>query len=122
MQMPVERNENDAYEIGQKIRIRREALGLSQDDLADRMGTNRNMVSRHENGKNEMSICTLIQYAEALQTTPQQLYPDRLKQDTESERLAPISRILTQLSDSSLQILCSLAEHLRSQESRMQQI
>ena len=38
MQMPVERNPDDAYAIGQRIRRRREALGLSQDDLADRMG------------------------------------------------------------------------------------
>jgi transcriptional regulator with XRE-family HTH domain len=120
--MPVGRNENDAYEIGQKIRARRKELRLSQDDLADRMGTDRGEISRHENGVHEMSLCTLIRYAEALQTTPQQLYPDRLKQDSESDRLSPINRILSRLSESSLQTIYSLAEHLQNLESKMQQI
>ncbi len=122
MQMPVQRIESDAYEIGQKIRVRRKELHLSQDDLADRMGTSRNEISRHENGNNEMSVCTLTQYADALQTTPQQLSPDRFLQDAVQDRLAPINRILSMLSDSNLQTISVLAEHLLNQEPKMQQI
>ena len=122
MQMPVERNENDAYEIGQKIRARRKELRLSQDDLADRMGTNRNEVYRHENGLNEMSICTLMQYAQALQTTPNTLSPDRFTPDAAAERLYPVTAILNRLSDESLQMIQQLAEHQLKLESKMQQI
>ena len=39
----VSRNANDVYEIGNKIR---EAQGMSQDDLADVMETDRKTVSR----------------------------------------------------------------------------
>lgn len=122
MQMPIQRSENDAYEIGQKIRARRKELRLSQDDLADRMGTSRNEISRHENGNHEMSICTLTHYADALQTTPQQLSPNRFSQDTAPERLTTLTRILSKLSDGDLQTVSVLAEYLLSQEPKMQQI
>ena len=115
MQMPVERNDNDAYEIGQKIRTRRKELRLSQDDLADRMGTSRNEVYRHENGQNEMSICTLCQYAEALQTTPQQLSPDRFRQDD-------LLSILSKLSEGSRKKILDMAAYLLIMESQMQHI
>ena len=110
MQMPVLRNENDAYEIGQKIRARREELGLSQDDLADRTGTSRVAVSRHENGVNEMSICTLCQYADALETTIQQLSPDRFRESS------IISNIFGTLSEASKQAVLNLMKHLQALE------
>ena len=122
MQVPVYRNENDPYEVGQKIRARRKELRLSQDDLADRMGTDRNTVFRHEKGLNEMGICTLFQYADALQTTPQQFQPDRFTKDETSARLSPVTAILDRLSDSSLQMIRDMAEHLLELESRMQRI
>ena len=50
------KNDNDKYEIGGKIRERRTALGLSQDELADMVGTDGNSISRHENGTREMKI------------------------------------------------------------------
>ncbi len=112
MQMPVRRSENDAYDIGQKIRARREELGLSQDDLADRMGTNRVAVSRHENGINEMSICTLCQYADALETTIQQLSPDRFREP------GMIGSIFSTLSEASRQAILNMMTHLQHLESK----
>ena len=122
MQMPIQRNENDAYESGQKIRARRTELRLSQDKLADRMGTSRNEVYRHENALHEMNICTLMQYAEALQTTPGAFSPDRFTQNAAAERLSPITAVLHRLSDESLQMILQLAEHQLKLESKMQQI
>ena len=55
--------------IGTRIRIRREELGLTQQDLADMLGINRNTLSRYENGKIEMKIGMLFLIAEVLQTT-----------------------------------------------------
>ena len=55
------RNEKDIEEIGEKIRLAREAQGMSQDDLADLMGTERVTVSRHESGTREMKIATFLQ-------------------------------------------------------------
>ena len=111
MQMPVERRSSDTCEIGQKIRARREELGLSQDDLADRMGTSRVAVSRHENGINEMSICTLCQYADALETTLQQLSPERFRES------GMIGSMFSALSEASRQAVMSLMAHLQHLES-----
>ena len=115
MQMPVERNASDVYEIGENIRKLRKAQGLSQDGLADRMGTSRNEVYRHENGLSEMSICTLCQYADALETTPQQLSPGRFRQDS-------LAELLGRLSEGSRQMIQDMAEHLLDLESKMQHI
>ncbi len=69
---------DDQVEVGAKIRELREAQELSQDDLACRLGTSRNQVSRHENGENEMGINTYFRYVEALNTDANALTPARL--------------------------------------------
>ena len=122
MQTPVLRNESDLIEIGNKIKARRKELKLSQDDLADRLLSTRNEVYRYENGKHEMGICTLIQYAEALETTPQYLMPARFIQQPGNERLLSILRILSTLSDESLGAIEAMARTLQGMEPKMQQI
>lgn len=113
------RNDNDRYEVGQKIRERRQELGLSQDELADRIGTSRNYISRHENGKNDMSISTLFQYAAALETDPTVLCPDRFKQEAIPEMLMPVMKALSHLSEESLRTILIMAERLQQLESRV---
>ena len=75
MQMLVEKDERGMEAVGENIRRRRQELGLSQDDLADRFGSKRTVVSQYENAKHEMSICTFIQYAAALESPPAALLP-----------------------------------------------
>lgn len=77
MQRLVEREEQDKYEIGDNIRNRREELGMSQDQLADIVGTSRKAVSRYETGEREMGITFFTQYADALETEPMRLLPKR---------------------------------------------
>ena len=59
----------DLVAIGTRIRIQREELGLTQQELADMLGINRNTLSRYENGEIEMKIGMLFLIAEVLQTT-----------------------------------------------------
>lgn len=57
--------------IGQRIQTRRLQLGLSVDDVAERIGKNRATVYRYESeGIKNMSIGVLEDLARALQTTP----------------------------------------------------
>ncbi len=116
MQTLILRSGNDPAEIGQRIRTVRESRGLSQDRLADRMGTSRNAVSRHENGENDMSAGTFFQYAEALETSPQALAPDRFRQEEIPEEVASLTRTLSRLSAGSLQTVRVLAEQLEKLE------
>lgn len=53
-------------EIARIVIMRRALLGLTQQDLAERMGTTKSVISRIESGQHRTSIDTLRRIAEAL--------------------------------------------------------
>jgi transcriptional regulator with XRE-family HTH domain len=57
-------------EIGRMVRAQRQQLGLSQSDLADRIGVTFQQVQKYENGSNRISIGRLTRIAEALGVPP----------------------------------------------------
>ncbi len=56
-------------QIGIRILKRRQALGLSQDELAERMGITRPNIGRIERGQQNVTVRTMCRLAEALETT-----------------------------------------------------
>jgi transcriptional regulator with XRE-family HTH domain len=54
--------------IARFVIARRMQLGLTQSDLAERMGTSNSFVSRIESGQHATSVRTLERLAEALET------------------------------------------------------
>lgn len=52
--------------IGSNIRMVREAEGISQTELANRVGSNKSAISRYENGLQKPSLDTLMRVADAL--------------------------------------------------------
>jgi len=62
--------------FGTAIRRRREALGLSQEELAYQAGLHRTYISLIERGLRNASIETIIKLAKALSTTGSQLLKD----------------------------------------------
>ena len=57
--------------IGENIRRKREELGLSQDELATRVGyRHRTSINKIELGINDLPQNKIVKFAEALQTTP----------------------------------------------------
>lgn len=56
----------DAFELGGRVRAERERLGLTQSELAERMGTTQPTVARLEAGGVTPSLETLHRAAEAL--------------------------------------------------------
>jgi transcriptional regulator with XRE-family HTH domain len=52
--------------IGARIQAARAARGLSQEDLAEKIGRSRDAISRAERGSNMPSVDTLIAMAEVL--------------------------------------------------------
>ncbi|MFP5254870.1 MAG: helix-turn-helix domain-containing protein [Acidimicrobiia bacterium] len=58
-----------AIEVGEKVRDAREAAGLSQRDLAARMGTSQAAVARLEAGGVGATLTTLQKVASALDLT-----------------------------------------------------
>lgn len=58
-------------DIGNRIKARRDELGISQDELAKKLGyKSRASVNKVEKGVHDIPSNKLSQYAEALQTTP----------------------------------------------------
>lgn len=56
----------DAFELGARVKAERERLGLTQAELADRMGTTQPTVARLEAGGVTPSLDTLHRAAAAL--------------------------------------------------------
>jgi ribosome-binding protein aMBF1 (putative translation factor) len=55
-----------AYEVGRQVRALREAQGLSQRELADRLGTTAAAIARLEAGSTRPTLITLERVAVAL--------------------------------------------------------
>ena len=59
----------DTTTIGGRIKKRRNDLGLSQENLAEKLFTSKQMVSSYENNKTELKIQVVKELAVALGTT-----------------------------------------------------
>lgn len=59
----------DKKYIGDLIRLARKTAGLSQMELAERVGISYQQIQKYEKGISEISIARLSQIAEALNTT-----------------------------------------------------
>ena len=58
-------------EIGKRIRIRREELGITQEELASKLGyKSKTTIAKIENGTNDIIQSKVIEFAQALDTTP----------------------------------------------------
>lgn len=66
-----------AQEFGDGVRRRRKALGLTQEDLAAMIGTNRRFVSELERGKGTSYIGPALAAAEALGVRLSCLFEER---------------------------------------------
>ena len=57
-------------DLANRIRIRRKELGISQTDLAEKLGIHKNQLSRYERGETLMRVDVLEKLATELQTSP----------------------------------------------------
>lgn len=70
----MEKNYNDA--IGEWLMNERIRQGLSQQDIADKLGTTRTAVHYWESGKRTIYADNMISYCYALNVDPSQLIKD----------------------------------------------
>jgi len=66
--------------VGKKIRERREAAGLTQEQLAEKSGLPQSHISRLENARHSPSRSTLDKIASALQISLADLDPHESRQ------------------------------------------
>ena len=69
----------DYYEIGQRIRKYRKAYGLSQEQLADKIGISTTHMSHIETGNTKLSLPVLVSLSETLNVhTDDLLFENRI--------------------------------------------
>ena len=92
------KNEQELIAFGNNMRERREALGLSQDDVADRTNLSGNAISRYELGTSEPGALTFHKIAKALETNADNLAPGAYKAEpAEQTEIAKISEAFGKL-------------------------
>ena len=69
----------DHQEIGLKISKLRDQAGMAQIDLAEELGVNKKTVGAMERGESDFGISKFISVCEALNASPSEILPDRLK-------------------------------------------
>lgn len=84
----------DLCDTGEAIRERREALNISQEQLAEMAQTSWNTVHRTENAKSGVRIDVLYRFCDALNITPYDCAPKRFKNDND---FYYVTRLLSQL-------------------------
>ena len=74
------------YELGNRIKRLRKELGISQKELAERIGVSNSRVSNWEQGINRPDADILSKLCSALQTSPSLLLGMKLTKDELTEK------------------------------------
>lgn len=53
--------------LGERIRLARERLGISQNELANRVSKDQKAISEYENGKRKLAVTDLVDMARVLE-------------------------------------------------------
>lgn len=65
-----------ACSLGRALSERREALGLTQPEVAERVGLSYQQIQKYEYGTSHIKFVQLVAFAVALETSPRQLLED----------------------------------------------
>lgn len=108
-----------ATEIGARIMERRQQLGLTQEDLAFRMGyKTKSAINKIELGINDVSQTKVVKFAEALHTSVAYLmgWEDKKEKPTEDDGLSEAKRKLIEkikkLPEDQVLLLLQVAERI----------
>lgn len=74
--MNEERDKNRLIAFGQSLRLKREALGLTQDEVVARCDVTKGNLSAIENGKKDFTFTTFLEIAKGLGIQPKDLLED----------------------------------------------
>ncbi len=87
----------DYYKIGQKIRKFRKIQGLSQEELAEKIGISTTHMSHIETGNTKLSLSVFVDIANALNVQTDDLLNDRdiVRTDRANKELSEILETCT---------------------------
>ena len=97
------------YEIGQRIRKKRKAQGLSQEDLAEKIGISTTHMSHIETGNTKLSLSVFVDIASALEVQADALLYDQPR-DSISTAANEIGDVLENCSAAQARILAEVVK------------
>jgi transcriptional regulator with XRE-family HTH domain len=100
----------DYYAIGQRIRKIRKAYGLSQEELAEKIGISVTHMSHIETGNTKLSLPVFVDLAAALEIRTDDLLYD----ETTAERSSAVEEIVRILGTCTTQQLKIMEDVLRA--------
>jgi transcriptional regulator with XRE-family HTH domain len=77
--------------FGYKLRQARKAAGLTQEDMADRVGLSRPSITNIELGKQQLPLHMLDSFASALGMKPCELLPEDTREQITRKRLKKLA-------------------------------
>lgn len=99
----------DYYKIGQKIRKIRKAHGLSQEELAERIGISTTHMSHIETGNTKLSLPVFVDIAAALEVRTDELL-DTPAVKTTSTSLDDIATVLERCSAQEAKVIADIVK------------
>lgn len=100
----------DYYAIGQRIRRIRRAHGLSQEELAEKIGISTTHMSHIETGNTKLSLPVFVELAAALEVRTDELLYD----ESVAERSTALEEIVEMLDSCSTQEVKILEDVLKA--------
>ena len=100
----------DYYKIGQRIRKNRKALGLSQEELAEKINISTTHMSHIETGNTKLSLPVLVSIAEVLEVHTDEL----LFEEAIASRASDMNDILAMLGDCSSRELSAIRDIVKA--------
>ena len=101
----------DYYQIGQKIRKYRKAMGISQEQLAEKVGISNTHMSHIETGNTKLSLPVLVELSKALEVRT-----DDLLFDSPSEKemsVKELNETLESCTSEEIRIIADMAKALK---------
>lgn len=99
----------DYYKIGQKIRKIRKAHGLSQEELAEKIGISTTHMSHIETGNTKLSLSVFVDIANALEVRTDELL-DNPASETTSTSLDEISTVLDRCNAQEAKVIADIVK------------
>lgn len=99
----------DYYAIGQRIRKIRKARGLSQEQLAEKVGISTTHMSHIETANTKLSLSVFVDIAEALEIQTDALLYDNSRESV-SRTLDELSKLLEKCDAKQARIIAEIAK------------
>lgn len=100
----------DYYKIGQKIRKIRKAHGLSQEELAEKVGISTTHMSHIETGNTKLSLPVFVDIAGALEVRTDDLLDNPAGTATTSTSLDEIATLLERCSAQEAKVIADVVK------------